>query len=294
MSEKSHNYETAKIHNVRLESSFTTTYNKSAEDRRISFAAKGLLWYLLSRPQDWYVHTWQLADLYVGEKQRGNGIESVRSMLDELKKFGYILYRKFRNSRGHWEHRYDAFPMPFDEFKIMFPDQAKPYLDYTGLVKPSIITSTELPSTELPKEVVCSEPPPVAPVAVKNLERQTVTKHPDGQEIKVTLQDIFSEAVMKKQNWDLLEIEEAWQIMCDYKGPIRSWFAFIGGTIQKLRNNKQHAIITKKTQGKKSCKAQEPSAKSKSEIPKESSTESAIPVQVLPAFASRWSINNNS
>ena len=145
---------------------------------------------------------------------------------------------------------------------------------------------------EKSKEVVCSEPPPVAPVAVKNLERATTTKHPDGQEIEVTLQDVFSEAVMKKQDWDLREIEEAWQIMCDYKGPIRSWFAFIGGTIQKLRNNKQHAIITKKTQDKK-CKPQNQYPKKPLEASSEPTTEKGTLAPTHPYLASLYSHRKN-
>lgn len=144
------------------------------------------------------------------------------------------------------------------------------------------------------KEVVCSEPPPVAPVAVKNLQRKATTKHPDGHDVEVSLEGVFSAAVMEKENWDLPEIEEAWQILCDYKGPIRDWFAFIKGTIQKLRNNKKHAIITKKTQKKNSCNQQKNSVKSISETPKESSTEKGTLEPVLPAFASRWSINKSS
>lgn len=103
-----------KIHNVTVDSHFTTTFTKTPEDNRLSFAAKGLLWYLLSRPENYAIYTKQLSSIYKG-KARGNGQEAVENMMKELKEFRYLKYAKSRNSNGTWQHRYDVYEIPYDE-----------------------------------------------------------------------------------------------------------------------------------------------------------------------------------
>lgn len=145
------NNQNCTIKNVRLDSHFTTTPNKTWEDSRLSWDAKGLLSYLLSRPSDWKIKTWQLAQIYQGNK-KGNGIDAIRSMLNELKEFGYVFYEKKKNSNGHWEHIYFVYPMPYMEFKKMFPEPVQPVPVKPDGVKPHIITNNELPRNELRKQ----------------------------------------------------------------------------------------------------------------------------------------------
>ena len=130
---------------------FLMTPNSLWENENLSFRAKGLLGYMLSRPKNWKVHTWQLSQLYKGV-ERGNGIEGVRSMIKELIDHGYVIYNKFRNEEGQWEHRYMVYPLPFKDFQKMFPERVKPNLVEPVLVKPSILTRTELTRTELKQQ----------------------------------------------------------------------------------------------------------------------------------------------
>lgn len=141
------------IHNVRLDKHFTVTSNLVPEDPNLSWAAKGLLWYLLSRPADWSVHTHQLANIF-GGSTRGCGKEAVLSMIKELKENGYILYTKTRSASGHWNHRYDVYPMPQKDFKKMFPERVKPALDGAALVKDDVILSTDLNKNLLKQELI--------------------------------------------------------------------------------------------------------------------------------------------
>ena len=64
------------------------------EDARISWAARGLLAYLLSRPDNWKV---LIKDL----QRRGNlGRDGVYSLLKELRHFGYVQYQGVRDKQG--------------------------------------------------------------------------------------------------------------------------------------------------------------------------------------------------
>lgn len=71
------------------------------EDKRLSFKSKGILTYLLSKPDDWTVRVHDLIS------SSADGESAVRSALRELEKYGY--YKKFpvRTEDGakidHWE-----------------------------------------------------------------------------------------------------------------------------------------------------------------------------------------------
>jgi len=73
--------------------------DKSAlEDRRLSFRAKGLHAYLLSRPDNWVPNREHLATVST------EGIFAVRTVLKELEDAGYITREKERDQHGHFEH----------------------------------------------------------------------------------------------------------------------------------------------------------------------------------------------
>ena len=58
------------------------------EDERLSFTAKGILTYLLSKDDNWEITVTDLAG------HSGDGEAEIYSGLDELEKYGYIGYIK--------------------------------------------------------------------------------------------------------------------------------------------------------------------------------------------------------
>jgi uncharacterized phage protein (TIGR02220 family) len=74
---------------------------KPIEDENLSWQAKGILTYLLSKPDDWQVHINQLS----GASK--NGRDSTRKTIHELVDTGYIVRNQVRNEKGHlvgWEY----------------------------------------------------------------------------------------------------------------------------------------------------------------------------------------------
>lgn len=74
------------------------------EDNTISWAAKGVMGYLLSKPDGWSVN---VADIINhspvnenGQKKRGNGEEAVYKLLKELRLHGYAHHEFKRDSKG--------------------------------------------------------------------------------------------------------------------------------------------------------------------------------------------------
>jgi hypothetical protein len=73
---------------------FVIVDQAAVEDTRLSWAARGLLAYLLSRPDDWKV---LVNDL----KKRGNlGRDGIYALLRELRSAGYVRFERHRDGRG--------------------------------------------------------------------------------------------------------------------------------------------------------------------------------------------------
>lgn len=73
---------------------FTTISNVPLNDPDISFRAKGILSYLVGKPEDWSI---RLADL---TKHSTDGPHSVRSALKELREKGYLKVVQIRDMKG--------------------------------------------------------------------------------------------------------------------------------------------------------------------------------------------------
>lgn len=78
---------------------FTVVDNDTIEDERLTWEARGLLVFLLSKPDNWTVNREHLAG------QAPNGIAVVRRVLTELEKAGYLVRKRGRGEGGRlqWE-----------------------------------------------------------------------------------------------------------------------------------------------------------------------------------------------
>lgn len=98
-----------------------------------------------------------------------------------------------------------------------------------------------IPNT-ITNNVVCSEHGSHQNESQNNIKLQ----HIDGHFFDFSLNEIFTYAVNSKENWSTEEINEAFLIVKSYKNPIRCPFAFISGTIKKIRNKKHAEFIDEK------------------------------------------------
>ena len=74
------------------ENPYLTMDKTALEDTRLSWKAKGILAYLLSKPDNWTVYCSEL------EKRAEDGERSVRSGLKELERYGYLERRRIRGN----------------------------------------------------------------------------------------------------------------------------------------------------------------------------------------------------
>ena len=76
-------------------------------DSHLSAKAKGILLYLLSRPDDWQVYEIEII------KHFRDGRDSIRAGVNELRKTGYIIRIRERDQKGRLgKMRYEVFEIP--------------------------------------------------------------------------------------------------------------------------------------------------------------------------------------
>src|SRR5210317_255600 len=155
-----------RIHRHNYESHFSILPHHIVEHEHLSWMAKSILWYLLSRPLNWKVYRSQLAKIYKGNK-RGNGKDAVDSAFDELLQYRFIIYTAKDKSTGKFIHRYDVYPdqqPEIEEIKEKIPKPVKPVMDSTpnGLNTPQ----TRKYSLPISIEENNNKPPAVAAQAV--------------------------------------------------------------------------------------------------------------------------------
>lgn len=112
-------------------------------DERLSWKAKGLWAYLLSKPDDWQIYESELI------KRAKDGRDSVRTALRELEKYGYISRRQTRNEDGSFgSMEYIVYERPITE---NLDDESGDGKSVYGKTDPSTENpSTGFPSTENP------------------------------------------------------------------------------------------------------------------------------------------------
>ena len=111
---------------------YTVMSNCHLRDKRLSLKAKGLLSYMLSCSDDW---DFSVAGLYKTHKE---GKDSIRTGLDELEKYGYLVREQTRNANGSFGRT---------EYIVY----EEPHLNTKSLSTPSHeIPAPNVPETDIP------------------------------------------------------------------------------------------------------------------------------------------------
>lgn len=94
------------VKTIKRDNPFALIEKKSIEDSRLSWAATGLLAYLVSRPENWTIVMEHLKTV------KTTGRDATRSALNELRQFGYCHYFEIRKSGRIVENFYVVFETP--------------------------------------------------------------------------------------------------------------------------------------------------------------------------------------
>ena len=84
---------------------FVQIDKKTVEDKNLSWKARGLLIFLLSRPDNWKIYLKQLE-----KESKKDGRDSLRSGLKELEERGYLVKEQLKDKKGRFQgYRYLVF-----------------------------------------------------------------------------------------------------------------------------------------------------------------------------------------
>lgn len=94
---------------LKINNRFWIIPNRLLNDPNISWKAKGLFWYLQSKPDDWDFAVSRIC------KESKDGEKATISWIKELEKAWYLKRQKFQNTKGHWDIEYILFDNPIAE-----------------------------------------------------------------------------------------------------------------------------------------------------------------------------------
>jgi hypothetical protein len=117
---------------IHKEKNFTTMSNKHLNDERLSWKAKGILSYLLSRPDDWQIYVQHL------KTKSKDGRDGTATGLEELEKYGYLTKAKRRTEAGKFQgYDYDVMENPENQSTVT----EKPETEKPKTVNPELLNT---------------------------------------------------------------------------------------------------------------------------------------------------------
>jgi len=140
---------------------FTTIDRETVNDERLSFRARGVLAWLLDKPDDWRCESDAIA------RAGTEGREAVRTALRELETLGYLGRRKVQGESGRWATIVEVRERPdstdAQETGVGSPGVGSPAVGALGANPPLLrpTTETETPSgADAPGELFPGAPDP--------------------------------------------------------------------------------------------------------------------------------------
>lgn len=126
---------------------FTTVHRDMANDANLSFRARGVLLWLLDKPDGWQVNSEAI------ERHGKEGREAIRSALNELESAGYLERRRSHDRLGRWTTEAVIHELPVTASRRRLPD--------AGNLGANTNTDTEdcNPQTPIEDPVDNTEPP---------------------------------------------------------------------------------------------------------------------------------------
>lgn len=136
-------------------SGFTVLDNRLINDNNLGWSAKGLLIYLLSKPDHWEVSVAQLCNHTRDGLSRRSGRDAVYAIVREIEQAGYITKRPKRGPDGNFigtEYLVSETPSPHTENPDAVPNTDKPEAVEPDAIIPTQEKTEVKEKTELEKE----------------------------------------------------------------------------------------------------------------------------------------------
>ncbi|MDG3011801.1 replication protein [Rhodococcus sp. D2-41] len=120
---------------------FTIISNAVLNDDRLSFRARGVLMWLLSKPADWRTRSEAIA-----RQSPTEGRDAIRTAMRELEQLGYLVREKRQDERGRWHTEQTIFEEPVDSAPT--PEPGKSHTGRADVGESGALTRIKSPRTE--------------------------------------------------------------------------------------------------------------------------------------------------
>lgn len=128
---------------VKKNSNFVVMDKTPLTDKRLSWKAKGIMAFMLSKPDDWTFYLDEIAS------HSTDGMSSFRSGFNELKKLGYVRRIRTQDENGKFKWETIVYEHPLTEK----PHVEKPYMENPQVEKPHVenrnLLNNDLTNNEL-------------------------------------------------------------------------------------------------------------------------------------------------
>jgi DNA replication protein DnaC len=143
------------IRSERPKESYYVLRNDISGDKRLSWAARGLLIYLLSKPDNWSVSTQNLIN-ETAESGSPLGRDGVYAIIRQLMDAGYVKRKQLRENGKMSGYQYEVSEICNDSADLPFT--AEPYTDLPFTAETTLINTDSLPITDLSAttDLICS------------------------------------------------------------------------------------------------------------------------------------------
>lgn len=200
---------------------------QSLWDPDLSLEALGLWARLISRPDNWEIHAKELAT------SCALNIRHIWRLLNELIDGGYCkrIQEMPQGQKGFSQVVYEVYEVKQEKDPIQ-----------------EILTQVELTPNVPTHNVVChttniesTNKEESKSVCIDGAVARRVCKNNGVEDIEIALSDFLNVSI--KKDWELKEVNEAWEILVAYEGLVRDPMAFMVGTIKNIRKKKQHKYL---------------------------------------------------
>lgn len=172
------------------QTNYTVIDNRVFADHQLSFAAMGLLGYLLSKPDNWQVSVNQLIGATEGTEKQSKR-DAVLKLLDELKAKGFVQMK--RKAEGGVD--YIVFDSPQSQNgEIPLRGKGRITAGFTRLF-------AEIERWPTPKMLIRCLPPRPEPPKLEHKRQLTPEEKARGRENLKKLYQIIAEIFERKKQW---------------------------------------------------------------------------------------------
>lgn len=130
-------------------------HRHALQNNKLSWKAKGLLAHMLSMPDDWTFYREELV------KHSTDGIDAVRSGMQELEKHGYLKRERYQTANGQFDWQTTVYETPEQNKKPLAekPPVEKPLVENPPVDNPTVENPRLLSTDELSNDELSTDTP---------------------------------------------------------------------------------------------------------------------------------------